>query len=468
MQKNFTLSIILLLLHCSIDIYYFNILSTQGYLFALILNSLIQSLIFYFAVNVATTKKFEYYLYKLLTIIIILNCILFFYKINFINSFNKLGIADASADLIALKLFECNLCESPKQIALNEPFIIYIYILISFLAGEYNNSIIWLVFNVFLFLSALNIYKIIILHYPNISFPWLIPIIFLIFPDGHGTNLALFKDNIIVFFCSWFFLINIKFIKKIELDFKEQIFLIFIIIILYSLRSGLMSLILALFFLNCIFNPRNILLNSRMFLIAFCIIFAIGQYGVASNINIALEKIEAKFSPNKNIFLDSYNHSFTTSKDESLLIKLKTYDTSYERLPFSFLLKSFFTFALPLPVNKNINLIDTLYKVSSIFYLFIFPFVLIGIFGILKKRNREGLYLFAVFLLVLIIILSAGEMIYPRYRILILPFYLIIFAQGVTSISKTTLVIISSLIIFIIFMILYYYHEIYKAFKLLL
>ncbi len=468
MQKNLTLSFIILLTYYCIDIYYFNILSTQGYLFVLILNTLIQSLIFYFAVNVATTKKGEYYLYKLLTIILILNCILFFYKIDFINSYNKLGIADASSDLIAFKLFECNLCESPKQIALNEPFIVYIYILISSLAGEYNNSIIWLAFNVILFLTALIIYKIIILHYPNISFPWLIPIIFLIFPDGHGTNLVLFKDNIIVFFCSWFFLINFKFIKKIELGFKEQILLIFTIIMMYSLRSGLMSLILALFFINCIFNPRNILLNSRIFFIAFCIIFVIGQYGVASNFNTALEKIEAKFSPNKNIFQDSYNHIYTTSKSESLLIKLKIYDTSFERLPSSFLLKSFFTFALPLPIDKSINLIDTSYKVSSIFYLFIFPFVLIGIFGILKKRNLEGLYLFAVFLLILIIILSAGEMIYPRYRMMVLPFYLIIFALGVTSISKTTFVVISSLLIFIIFIILYYYHEIYKTLQLLL
>lgn len=466
MKNNIYLSIIIFILGC-IDIYYFKILSTQGYLIVFLLNIIIQFSIHYFATNVFTIKYYEYNLSKLI-FVFILNCIFLFYKINFINSFNVLGIADASADLMAYRLFECNFCESPKQINLNEPFIIYIYVLISFLSGEYNNGIIWLSFNVILFLTMFNIYRIIKLYYPNILYPWLIPIIFFIFPDVHGINLSLFKDNIILFFCTLYFLINFKFINKIQFGLKEQIFLIFTIIMMYSLRSGLLPLILGLYFFNCVFNPRNFLLISRTFFIAFCVIFLLGQYGYASNPYVTIKKIESKLSPKENIFQDSYNHTFTVSKDESILVKLGTYETSITKLPANFLLKSFFTFLLPLPINKSINLIDFSYKIASLFYLFIFPFVLIGIYNIVKYRKREGLYLFVVFLLLLVTILSAGEMIYPRYRILILPFYLIIFGIGVSSISKTTFFVISLLLIFLILIILFFYYEIYDLLKLLL
>lgn len=460
-QNYLVASLLALLLQFVLDIFYFKIQSIQGYVFILILNALIQHVIHYLCLALPN-KIYNFQLCKLL-IIILLNSLLLFYKINFINSLTSSGIADGSADLIARHLFECNFCQLPQQINLNEVFIVYVYIIISYIAGEFNHNIIWLVFNVFLFFTAYNVFKIIQKYYPNIVYPYFISILLLLFTDTNAANLALFKDNIVIFFISLFFLINMKLNQTVVFGLKDELLIIFTIIMMYSLRSGLLPLIMCLYLLNLLFNTRKVLQITRIFFISFCLIFILNQYGYVGKLSNTVQRVAVKISPEENSLQDSHNYNYTVSKEKSLIYNLGSYNNSLLSLPYSFILKSVFTFALPLPVDHNVNLSDFLYKIATLFYLSIFPFVLIGCFIILKNRRRDELYLLTFFIIILITILSAGEFIYPRYRIMILPFYLIIFGIGISSISKKYTFNISFFNTVSIFFVLTYYYEIYRV-----
>jgi len=215
-----------------------------------------------------------------------------------------------------------------------------------------------------------------------------------------------------------------------------ELIAVFLIVLLYNLRTGTLPAIICLSMLNCIFDRQRWLIHSRVLLGGLAAILLLGNVtGFSSNLKSSVTRATDKIIISTSTHLDTQNITYTTTKENSLFEKLKLHEVTPYNFFFAPAVKGALYFLLPLPVNHYVSLADRFHKMGTIIYFTLFPLLLVGIFSILKNRTREELYLLAVFCLLIALILGAGPILVPRYRIMVVPFFLLIAMLGASRVA---------------------------------
>ena len=463
-------------LHVVIDFSSFHLKTIQGYIYVVLIEIYLQAAIYFIAISKSGTETNKIHFFRVTAIFLVANVVFLAFKFQLItklanasyisnipgflfatgDKYIVASLSDGRADAIANALYHCWGCANWSSIPLNEPFIVYIFIAISFVAGEFNQHIIWLTLEALQFFTALLLLKAVNRSYPFISYPWIISIAYILSFEIHGATLLLFKDTIFSFIAVCIFYIYVHNIREKEnnLYIKSSTFIFFIMF--YYLRSAALFLIYCLTILHCLLERKRWLVHVSVLLATLLSINFISSnlIGSTNTTQVIRERAIENFSTKQNSKLDTHNFTYINSIDNSVLVKLQILDINWSNFFYAPLIKGILQFILPLPEDKFISVLDSLQRIGSAINFILFPMLIVGILSLIKKQTLEGLYLLALFGLFFFFIAGAGPMIYPRYRILVMPFFLLIVVIGFYSIpikySFFILCISSSFLIFIL------------------
>ena len=444
-----------------VDILFFNLRTIQSHFYIFFLEIVLQLAIYSIATSTNESESASYPR-KRFVVLLLLNVIAIGYKalfvsfltdVRYIEDFSDLlpfaigptyglrPVADGSIDIIANALYQCGMCvpRSAIENILEETGIVYLFIGVSMIAGEFNQHAIWLTLHVVNFLTAVVLLKTAREIFPAIRFPWLLPVLYIFLSDVHGANHLLFKDGLIAFALVSIFYLNLRYILYRNQERKLfELLSILLILFLFELRSGMLAMIIVTSILNCILDRKNMLQHIRILLIAAFISGTLtNNSGMPYKIMKTVNHTSQKVLIGSNNRLDMGNLIYTISKENSLLVKLKLHEISLTNFMYAPFAKASLYFMLPLPVTAFISTTDSLYKANSFTYIALFLLFLNGIYRIISNRKREEWYLLAIFGLCMASILGAGHMIYPRYRIMASVFFLLIAALGASRIPNT-------------------------------
>jgi len=347
------------------------------------------------------------------------------------------SIADARIDAIAKALFQCGMCVADEQVPLNEPFIAYLYTAISMVAGEFNQSILWLTLHLATFFTAVILLKIAREVYPTSRHVILVPLVYIAVFDIPAVSLYLFKDGLISLAMVALFYLNCRylFLKNIN-KLLFELLSVLLIVFLYQLRGGILTWILSIVFISLLLDRVNWLLHIRILLLSVLTLVVVGNtHRMVERIDRSVSLITNKVFIGSASGLDVQNLTYTTSVENSVFEKLGLNTISLSNFYYAPFVKGALYFVLPLPVNLNFGLMDVLHRLSSLIYAAGFALFLTGAYKILRRRRPVELYLLVVFGLAMATILGAGPILYPRYRILASAFFLIIAAIGASHVS---------------------------------
>ena len=437
---------------------FFDLKTIQGHLYVVFVEAILQGIIFRIAIAGDDTN-FDFPPKRALLIVCLLSSISFAFKALFVQHLaslpmqgdmsdifpftlgNNLGvtsIADARIDGIANVLYQCGMCVGSSEIPLNEPGIVYFFVFISTIAGEFNQHILWITLHAANFAAAFILLKIAKLLLKGSQYSTLLPIIYIVLTDVHGANLVLFKDGLLALLLVSLFFINFRFIFLESIS--PRLFVLCsscLIAFLYEMRSGAFALILGMFALNVMFDWKKRFLHSQTILAAMLAIWLLASIGgIGTPIDVSAKRIADKLMFSSDRHLDVENLSYTTSKEGSLLNKLALHRVERDNFFYAPIVKASLIFLLPLPVGEFVSLGDALHKLATFLYWCIFPLFLVGVYRIVTSRNSQDWYLLAMFALCMAPILGAGSMIYPRYRIMASAFFLLVACLGATRISE--------------------------------
>jgi hypothetical protein len=442
-----------------IDILFFDLKTIQGHLYIVFLEIILQLVIYSIATsnnesNSASLSR------KGLVVVLLLNAIAIGYKavfisfltdVRYIEDFSDIlpfasgpayglrPVADGHIDIIANALYQRGLWMPRSAIDLAEPGIVYFFVGVSMIAGEFNQHVLWLSLHVVNFLTAVVLLKATREIFPAIRFPWFLPVLYILLSDVHGANHLLFKDGLLTFALVSIFYLNVRYIFQKNLGrMPFELLSVLLIVSLYELRSGMLAMITVTSILNCMFDRKNRLQHARIFLIAVFISGMLASNnGIPYNLMKAVNHTYEKIMVGSSSHLDMNAMSYTVSEKDSLLVKFNLHQitpTNFFYAPFA---KASLYFLLPLPVTEFISTTDSLYKANSCTYFTLFLLLLIGIYKIISQGKREEWYLLAIFGLCMASILGAGPMIYPRYRIMASVFFLLVAALGASRVPNS-------------------------------
>lgn len=346
-------------------------------------------------------------------------------------------IADAWIDAIAKALFQCGMCVADEQVPLNEPFIAYLYTAISVIAGEFNQSILWLTLHLATFFTAVILLKIAREVYPAARHVLLVPLVYIAVFDIHSVSLYLFKDGLISLAMVALLYLNCRhlFLKNVN-KLLFELLSVLLIVFLYQLRGGMIAWILSVVLVSLLLDRVNWLLHIRILLLSVLTLVVFGNTArMVERIDRSISLVTKKVLVGSASGLDVQNLTYTTSVDSSLFGKLDLHTISLSNFYYAPFVKGALYFVLPLPVNFKNGLVDVLHRLSSLIYAMGFALFLTGTYKILRQRQPAELYLLVVFGLSMASVLGAGPILYPRYRILASAFFLIIAAIGSSHIS---------------------------------
>lgn len=456
MKNKFVFAIFFAALNISIDFVYFNITGVIAHIYVVFAELILQVVILVLTgyrngIDSEENLK-QRILFQLFynTLNIALKCIFLYLLLgasskedfSYIFPFasgekNQLvSIADANSDAIANILYQCNSCVGLDRIPLSEPFIVYVYVFISKLAGEFNQSIIWLTFHIMNFVTAAGLLKASDKLLGNIKYPLAIPLIYLLISDSHAANLALFKDVVIIFMLVSIYYINSIYIfeKKIK-PMSYELIAILLLACLYGLRSGMLAAIIFLSITNIIIDPKKKVQHLRILLLAGIVVCSVLYNNNPSHLHAAAVRLINKVAVGSSSGLDVQNLTYTVSVDSSFLNRHGLNEVTTKNFFYAPFVKGALYFLLPLPVNQSVNVPDYFNKLSTVIYSILFLLFLIGIYKIILRRDPKELYLLLLFSLCMATILGAGPMIYPRYRIMASGFFVLIVFIGISRIS---------------------------------
>jgi hypothetical protein len=445
------------LLHATADYLLFDLKTIQGHLYVMVMELALQLAIYTIATSKSSCTS-SIHPGRSLAVFSLANIVAAGYKALFvvslantpsINDFSEIfsfatgeayrlaPIADAYADVIANAMYQCGMCVPGTHVPLSEPFIAYIFVAISFIAGEFNQHILWLTLQTINFAAAVVLLAIARRFFPSARFSWALPVIYILLFDVHGVTLRLFKDGLVAFVLICLFYTNAQYLEKNKPKVFFELLSVLLIVLLYNLRTGTLPAILCLSILSCVFDRKRWLLHVRVLIAGIVAIVALGNFeGFSDKLERSLTRTTDKVMYGSGRHLDNENLTYTTTQENSLFHKLKLHEVTPSNFFYAPLVKGALYFLLPLPGTKFVNQADSLHKMSTTIYFVLFTLLMVGAFSILKNRTREELYLLAVFGLFVVLILGAGPMLLPRYRIMVSPFFLLIAMLGASRISN--------------------------------
>lgn len=444
-------------LHTATDFFFFNLKSIQGHGYVLLMEIVLQAAI-YAMVPKDDLGQPHPAPAKWIAIVLGVNAITAGYKLLFVHllagapfagNFTELPfarggvyeiplIADGYIDLVANALYQCGLCLHGDEVPLNEPFIAYLFIFISKLAGEFNHHILWLTLHIMNVLSALVLLKINQTIFPSVRFPWAAPLLYLFIFEIHGVTLLLFKDGAIALLALLLFYVNCcQILRRSWGKFFFVLLSVTLIILLYNLRTGTLAAILCISVLNLAFDLKSWRRHLSVLLLGTAAIAALGNIdGFSNKLQKSLTRTADKVIHGSSRHLDADNLTYTTSRENSVFHKLNLHEVTSSNFFYAPLVKASLYFLLPLPVNKTFSPVDLLHKLSTLIYSTLFTMLLVGVYGILKGRRREEWYLLATFCIFVALFLGAGPMLVPRYRVMTSALFLLIATIGASRISN--------------------------------
>jgi hypothetical protein len=446
------------LLHIAFDFFFFDLKTIKGHGYIFLLEVLLQACIYSISPRIGhpLTGGFQK---KWLASIWIINGITLGYKLTFISllsdaryvsdffevfpfatgpAYNIRQIADGYIDLIANALYQCNLCLQSDKIPLNEPFIAYLFVFISTLAGEFNHHILWLTLHCANVLAALVLLKTAQDFFPKIRFLWAIPLLYLTLFEVHGVTLLLFKDGLIVLLTLLLLYINYgKIFKDRWGRFAFVALSVVLIVFLYNLRTGILAAILCMSLLNVAFDLKNWKIHVTAVILGVASIAIIGNVdGFSNKLQKSLTRTTDKVIHGTEKHLDTDSLTYTTTRENSLFHKFKLHEVTPTNFFYAPAVKASLYFLLPLPVNKVASLPDLFHKLSTLIYSALFTTFLFGLYKMLSERRREDWYLVGIFGIFVALFLGAGPMLVPRYRIMTSALFLLIAMVGASGMSN--------------------------------
>ena len=444
-------------LHLATDFSLFNLKSTQGHIYVLLMEILLQATTFAM-LPTGSLVQAEKFSKRWVAVILGLNMLTAAYKLLFIyllanaplaSTLTELPfarganyeihqLADGSSDVIANALYQCGLCLRGDAVPHNEPFITYIFVLISTIAGEFNQHILWLTLHLANFLSAVILIKIALRIFPSIRFSWLLLALYVSIFEVNGVTLLLFKDGLIAFLVLSLFFVNARFIfQKNANGLTFEFLSVLLIVLLYNLRTGTLVAILCISVLNGLFDFNNWRRHFRILLTGLLAIVVLGNVdGFSNNLQRSLTRATDKVQYGSGKHLDTENLTYTTSRDGSLFQKLNLNKLTPHNFYYAPVVKASLYFLLPLPINQIASFPDLFHKLSTLIYSALFTLFLVGIYKIAKGKNREEWYLVATFGILVALMLGAGPMLVPRYRIMPSALFLLIAMVGASRSSN--------------------------------
>lgn len=455
MRDRFLFAACFAILNISIDFIYFNLTGAIAHIYVVVAELILQIIIItlagYYRIDSGVNLKNKISLQLFYnTLNIFFKCIFLYLLLgtpledNFSyiypfasgEKYRLASIADGNADAISNILYQCNFCVGRERISLNEPAIVYVYVYISKIAGEFNQSIIWLTFNIVNFFTAAVLLKISdkLLGATRLSLT--VPLIYFLISDSHAANLTLFKDVLIIFTLVSVYYINSIYIfeKKIK-PMIYELTAILLFVCLYELRSGMLVPIIFLSAANVVMDLKNKIQHLRILLLAGIIVGFVTGGGDPSRFITSFNRLADKVLIGPGAGLDVQNLTYTVSADSSIVNKLGLSKVTVENFFYAPFAKAALYFLLPMPVGHFINVGDIFNKLSTVIYSILFPLFTIGLYVICLKRDPWELYLLAIFSICMGAILAAGPMIYPRYRIMVSGFFVLIVFIGISKIS---------------------------------
>lgn len=437
---------------------FFDLKTIQGQLYVVFVEAVLQGIIFRIAIAGDDTN-FDFSPKRALQIVCLLSSISFAFKALFVqhlaslpmqgdmsdifpftlgNNLGVIPIADARIDGIANVLYQCGMCVGSSEIPLNEPGIAYLFVLISTIAGEFNQHILWITLHAVNFAAALVLLKTAKHCFPNSRYVILLPLIYILLTDVHGVTLALHKDGLIAFLLVSMYYVNFRLsFSGIANPLLFVLCSACLIVFTYELRSGLLAFIFGMTVLNLIFNWKNRFLYIQIIVVSMVAIWLLASFGgIGTRLDVSVKRVADKLMFGSDNHLDVENLSYTTSEKESLLGKVRLHRIEPGNFFYAPFVKSALFFLLPLPVGEFVNFQDAFHKIATLLYWCIFPLFLVGVYRIVTSRNSQDWYLLTMFALCMAPILGAGSMIYPRYRIMASAFLLLVACLGATRISE--------------------------------
>ncbi len=476
-------SVSIAMLHAVADYIYFDLKTIQSHIYVALMEICLQVAIYAIATS-KTAGTTRAHVGRSIAILSLANMLAASYKALFVVSlagtpivsdftaifpfasgaaYSLAPIGDAYSDAIANALYQCGMCVFGQYIPLNEPFIAYLFVAISFVAGEFNQHILWLTLEIINFFAAVVLMKTALKFFLSIQHAWLLPVAYLLLFEVHGIAQQLFKDGIVAFALICLFHTYSRYVGKEKAGISFELLAIFLITLLYNLRSGTLAAIVCLSILNCMFDRKRWLIHTRILLGGLVAIFLLGNVeGYANKLSASRTRTTDKAIHGTAAHLDAQNLTYTTTKENSLFHKLKLHEVTPSNFFYAPVVKGALYFLLPLPVNHYVNRADLFHKMSTTIYFILFPLLLAGIVSILKNRTREELYLLAVFGLFVVLILGAGPMLLPRYRIMASPFFLLIAVLGASRIPLRFAVFATGICISLLITLLLWYDDLYR------
>jgi hypothetical protein len=469
--------------HVVFDYLWFDLNSARAYIYVGLLEALIQLMAYRIAVCDGRNRG-EHSQTRAALLFLMLNVIAFGHKLLFLqtlastlvidNFFILLAfavgpdyalapIADASIDVIAKALYQCGLCLRREEIPLNEPFIAYFYVAISFIAGEFNQRILWLTIHTANFATAFVLLKTVSMFFPAIRFWWLVPVLSLGLFDAHAATLTLFKDGLVALLLVCLLYLNLQVCTGKKLPRSFVVYSVLAIALLYSFRSGMLALVVALSIMNMVFHRNGWKLHAGVLIGALFLTVALSSvFKVSGDLYSSWARTTDKLVYGTAKHLDVHNLSYTTTREGSLLTKLNLNEITLSNFYYMPIAKGALYFVLPMPsTGKYISHADWLYKWSSAGFLLMLPLLAFGMVHILRGRRREELYLLLAFGLCVLLIVGAGPFILPRYRIMAAPFFLLIAALGASLMPRQMLKWCVAFSLLVLSLLLVGYQELY-------
>lgn len=478
----FIASACMAVLHVIADYLFFDLKTIQGHFYVIVMEVALQVAIY----AIATSKSSDgpgAHLGRSLAVLALANAIAAGYKALFVVSltgtpvvtdftrifpfasgtaYSLSPVGDAYSDAIANAIYQCGMCVSGPYIPLNEPFIAYLFIAISFLAGEFNQHILWLTLETINFFAAVVLLRTSLTFFPSIRHSWILPLTYLLLFEVHGVTQQLFKDGIVAFALICLFHTYSRYIGKGKTGISFELLAVILIVLLYNLRTGTLPAIICLSVINCIFDKKRWLVHARVLLGGLVAILLLGNVdGFSNKLEKSLTRTTDKAIHGSGAHLDTQNLTYTTTRENSLFQKLKIHEVTASNFFYAPAVKGALYFLLPLPVNHYVNRSDLFHKLSTTIYFTLFPLLLVGIAGILKNRTREELYLLVTFALFVMLILGAGPMLLPRYRIMVSPFFLLIAMLGSSRVSNRLVGLNLGLSISVLAAVVIWYDDLY-------
>ncbi len=452
----------LLVLQALVSFIVFDLQTIQGHVYVIAIEAIIQYVIYVSVISNVGGKPLISGR-KASTVIFLANLIALTYKLLFASSlvaaqyitdftriipfalgplYSLSPVADGQSDAIANALYQCGICLSKSEIPLNEPGIAYAFIGISYLAGEFNQHILWLTLHAFNFVTATILLKITAEFFPTIRFPLMVPALYILLPEIQGASLTLFKDGLIAFSLVSLFYLNLRRATSKTGASAFTATSVVLLIFLYSLRSGMLAAIVCLTVLNCILDYKS-WRQHVLILVATLLLISISAniFGFSNPPQIAVTRTTDNATNKAAKNLDVENLTYTTTKEGSIFHKLKLHEVSASNFFYAPFVKGALYFLLPLPVNGYVNTMDLFHKISTLIYATLFTLLLIGLYTIAENGIREERYLLLVSAMLVAMLLGAGPLLLPRYRIMVAAFFLLIAAIGCSRISRHALVV---------------------------